>query len=462
MAINNQHKPSKYDADVIIIGSGAGGGIVMQSLANHNLKVILVEEHKLGGDCVNYSCIPTKALLESVNTFNHINNAHKFGVKVGKANLDFDDVKYWVKRAINNTGINNGDSFSRSKINHVVGHAHFINPYTISVGLKRLTAKKFIIATGASNYIPDIAGLNNIDFITYKSFLELKKIPNSVAIIGGGSVGYEFAQIFTAFGAKVHLFEKKNHILPDNDPEVSDLAESILTDSGVRMHTNSFVTSIKKTTKATLVHHTNHGQDHSVAVDSIFIATGNKANTDIGLENALVTYNDDGIKVNNKLQTSQKHIYAVGDVLGNINNASSAIKQGQIVAHNIVHRKEQYFNNLALPHVTFGYPEIASVGITEKHIKLSGKPYQTSIAPIGIVGKSFTTDYQAGFVKIVASHTGNILGASIVAPHAGELISELSVMVEKSRKACDISSTIHPFSTWSEAIRVACSKIYCI
>lgn len=456
-------KPLKYDADVIVIGSGSGGSVALQTLASHGLKVILVEQDKLGGDCANSSCIPTKALLQTASTIKTIQASARFGVKDPKYSVNLEDVKHWVNKAIRSTGVNNVDNYSGQNIGVVKGHAHFISPYTISVGLKRLSAKKFIVASGASLHTPDISGLEDVKYLTYKNVLDIKKIPNSVAIIGGGSVGYEYAQIFEAFGSKVHIFEAKNHLLPDNDSEVGDLAESVLSSSGVRVHTLSNVTALKKSAKSIIVEHKNHGQTHKISVDTVMLATGNEPNVDIGLENARVTYSDDGIKVNALMQTNQKHIFAIGDVTGANNSASSSIKQGQIAAHNIIHRKKHKFSsNRAVPHVTFGEPEIATVGITEHQMRLTGRMYQSSIAPIGIVGRSYTSDYQSGFVKIIASHTGIILGASIVAPHAGELISELSIAVQNHIKACDISNTIHPFSTWSEATRVAASKIYCI
>ena len=180
------------------------------------------------------------------------------------------------------------------------------------------------------------------------------------------------------------------------------------------------------------------------------------------MENASVTYSDEGIRVNKQLQTSQKHIFAIGDANGTNHSASSAIRQGLVAAHNIAHRKKVSFESHAVPRVSYGLPEVVVVGKTEREMKLTGLPYQTSIAPLGIIGRSHTSAYASGFVKIVASHTGVIIGASIISPQASEFASELTFAIQHHRRACDISNTIHPFSSWSDAVRVAASKIYCI
>lgn len=461
--LKSTKKPFKYDADVIVIGSGPGGSIAAHTLADENKRVIIIEEDKFGGKCPNYSCIPTKAFLEAAAAAKNAENAKKFGLTSKGHSLDFEETKHWVIKAVNNTGVNNSNlNYQDKNIGIVKGHAHFINPYTVSIGLRRLTAKKFIVAAGSSQSVPAIKGIQDIDYLTYKNILDLKKLPKSIAIIGGGSIAYEYSQIFSAFGVAVHVFEAKGHLFPSYDSEVSDLAESILASDGTRVHTQSKVESIKKSAKSLAIEHKNHGQTHKITVDAVFVASGHSPNTDIGLENALVKYTEDGIKVNSKMQTSQSHIYAIGDVTGESSNANSAFRQGQVAGHNISHRRKFNFSYHATPHVAWGIPEIASVGKTERQLRLTGKPYQTSIAPIGLVGRSFSTDYQSGFVKIVASHTGIVLGASIVAPHAGEFISELTFAVQHHRRACDIANTIHPFSSWSEAVRVAASKLYCI
>ncbi len=457
-------KPHKFSADVIVIGSGAGGSIVAQTLAQAGKRVIVVEESAVGGDCANYSCIPTKALLDTATTARMFEHASQFGIHTGKVTVEYEAVRHWALKAVDATGVTVAPDnvFSSSLIEVVKGRAHFIDANTISVALTRYTAPHFVIASGASPRVPAIDGLLDYPYVTYRSFLTQKKLPKSVAIIGGGATGYEYSQIYAALGVTTHVFESHYHLFADFDSELGDLAESALTDVGVRVHTSAKVTSVHAAKKATLVTFVHNGQKHTVSVDSIFLATGNVPNVDLGLDNAHVTYSDEGIRVNARMQTSQKNIFGVGDVAAHNTSASGAIHQGQIAAHNILHRKKQHFDSKTVPYIAYGLPEVVNIGKTERAMKLTGLPFQTAIAPLGLVGRSFSSMFDSGFVKIVATHTGYIVGASIVAPHASEFAGELTFAIQHKRRACDIANTIHPFSSWSEAVRVAASKIYCI
>jgi pyruvate/2-oxoglutarate dehydrogenase complex dihydrolipoamide dehydrogenase (E3) component len=456
-------KPRKFSADVIVIGSGSGGSIAAQTLAQSGKKVIIIEESRFGGDCANYSCVPTRALLDAATTAQVIGSSSQFGIKAS-VKVDYEAVRHWAHKAVHATGVTvpHESVFSDENIHTVTGRAHFIDPYTVSVNLTRYTAAHFIIATGASPQIPKISGLADYPYRTYRTFLKDSKLPQSVAIIGGGSTGYEYSQIFSAFGTKTHLFESHYHLFANNDSEVGDLTESILTGNGVRVHTNAKVTSVQMVKKSTLIGFSQNGQDHHISVDGVFIATGSAPNTDCGLDNAHITYSNDGIRTNSRMQTSQKHIFAVGDVVANSVSASSASRQGQIAAHNILHRKKIRYDTTAVPSIAYGLPEVVTIGTSERAMKLTGLPYQSSIAPLGMVGKSFTSSYANGFVKIIATHTGVVTGASIVAPHASEFAGELTFAIQHHRRACDIANTLHPFSSWSDAVRVAASKIYCI
>ena len=192
------------------------------------------------------------------------------------------------------------------------------------------------------------------------------------------------------------------------------------------------------------------------------IASGKAPNVDLGLENTGVYFTADGVRTNKYMQTSKKHIYAAGDITGKYLTTAVAMQESKIAAHNLYHRKKVAINYSAVPKVIYGLPEIATVGMSEHQLKLTGTPYQTAIAPIGILGQAITSNYTAGFVKITATHTGIILGASIVAPNAGEMISLLTFATQYRRYACDIANMIYPFPSWGEAIRIAAGNIRCI
>ncbi len=456
-------KPISYDFDLIVIGSGTGGSLAAHTASGLGKKVCIVESDKIGGQCPNSTCIPTKSLLEVAKTLETIETAPRHGIVVDKFTVNYESVKQWVKKAVDSTGVNQEFlAYKEDKINLIKGHAHFISPWQISVGLRRYTAKNFIIATGSRPYIPNINGLEDSGYLTYDNLFNSKNIIKSLTIIGGGAIAYEYAQICTALGTKIHVIESADHILPNEDPEISDIAESQLTDRGARVHTNAKIEYIGPAKHGKVISFIQHGQKHRIITDDILVASGKMPNIDIGLENTGVKYTDFGILVNNKQRTNQKHIYAVGDVTGQNLSTHMAAYESRIAIHNMFRRKKIALLNHAIPRVIYGMPEIAVVGKNERQIKMSGVAYQTAIAPIGIVGKSFATDYDSGFVKIIANYKGVIIGASIVAPHASEMISELTLAINFNHRACDLANTIHPFPTWSEAVRVASSKILCI
>lgn len=450
------------NVDVVIIGSGAAGSIAAHTLAQAGKRVVIVEEAHLGGDSANYGDVPTKALLEFAHVRSLVNESSRYGIAATHEPIDIQAVKHWRAQSIAKTGVtHNKTAYTNQAIRVLRGHAHFTNPYALTVGLSQLSAKYFIIATGTAIAIPNIEGLKETPYITYRSFDTLDRVPDSVAIIGSDSIAFEYAQIFEALGSRVSLFDPHAHLLSDYDSEVSDLAASVLTRRGVAVRTGSSVTRVHKSGKGIVIDYKHDSQHHHAIVDTLFVAGDRTASLDVGLDNANILYSKDGIATTRLLQTSQKHIFAIGGVAARPRSTASAIRQGQIAAHNILHRRKVRFSPRSTPDVIFGSPSIATIGVTERDIRLTGVAYQTSIAPIALVSRSFSSAYDSGFVKIIAAHNGTVIGASIVAPHASELIHELAVAVEQQLKACDIANTLHVFSSWSEATRVAASKIYC-
>lgn len=456
-------KPISYDFDLIVIGSGAGGGVAAHVAANEGKKVAIIEAGMVGGECLTGSCVPTRALLESAKTLESVQSAHQFGIRPSSVRYNYQSVQTWKQTAIQATGGGeNSAAFRSSGITVIKGHSQFISPWTVSVGLRRYSARAFLIASGSSAIIPNIPGLSETGYITYKEAANLTVVPKSIFIIGGGATAYEYAHIFSAFGGRVHVAESGPHLLPKDDPEIGDVAAAALESRGVRVHTASRVIQVSGKTGRKVVTFEQHGQQHRVAVEEIMIASGKSPNIDLGLENTGVYFTDDGIRVNRHMQTNKKHIFAVGDVTGKYMTTAAAMQESKIAAHNLYHRKKVVMNYSAVPQVIDGLPEIATVGTSERELKLTGVPYQTAIAPIGILGQAITTNYTAGFVKITATHTGIVLGASIVAPQAGEMVSLLSFAIQQRHFACDLANLIYPFPSWSEAIRIAAGNIRCI
>lgn len=455
-------KPTHISFDLIVIGSGAGGGVAALIAAGKGKRVAIIENSTLGGLCPNYACVPTKALLQAAKVYESALSAPRYGIRATSVVFNYRSVKAWKDTAVLRTGASESrQAYVHENIVVLRGRAHFIDPWTITLGSKRLTASHFLVATGSHDIIPQIEGLNEAGFITYREAIDLTQPPRSIMIIGGGPVGCEFAQIFSAFGGRVHIAESATHLLAAEDSEVGTTVANVFSERGVTVHLKTKVISIHGTKNKKTVTLETNGKRHIVQVEEILVATGKAPNTDLGLENAGVKFGERGIITNEFMESSTKHIYAAGDVTGPYMFTHTATYQSRIAAHNMFSQKKAKASYHAIPRVTFVEPEAAAVGATENELKAQNIPYQVSMAPISIIGRANTSNHSTGFVKVLASHTGVLLGASIVAPRAGELIHELTVAIHHGLKASAISDTVHAFPTWSESVRVACGQILC-
>lgn len=463
MVYKTKHiKPKHPDYDVIVVGSGSGGGVAAHMLRSRGKSVAIVEQEKMGGECPNYGCVPTKALLQAAESLNTIKHAKNFGIQVKEVKVDYPAIKLWKDRAVHNTGTHEGEAaFKNDGIHVIKGHAHFIDPWTLSVRGKRYTAHKFLIATGTHDVVPPIPGLKDTGYMGYREALELQKPPKKLFIIGGGAIGCEFAHIFSTFGSEVHIAEFAERLLAREDEEVGELVAAIFASNGVSVHTESKVIKVEKKADKKVVTFDKLGKIHKVTVDEILLAAGKAPNTDLGLENAGVSYDNHGIKVDNEMKTTNPHIFAAGDVTGGYMFTHVASYQSRIAAHNMSSSLTHVAQYHAVPRCVFTEPEVAAVGATEVELKAKKKKYQVSAIPISLVSRANTSQEDTGFVKLIADKKGRLLGASIIAPRAGELIHELTLAIQWKMKASKIQYTIHAFPTWSQAIRRAANRIDC-
>ncbi len=454
-------KPAYFDYDLIVIGTGAGGGVAAHQARQAGKKVAVVEAEKLGGECPNFGCVPTKALLQAAETYKTAKEGERFGLKATNVGFDYKKIKAWKTITVSNTGTQEGaEFFAQEGIETIHGYAHFIDPWRISVDGKRFSSKQFLIATGTKSVVPPIPGLTDAGFITYREAIDLEKPPKSLFIIGGGAIGCEFSELFSTFGTKVHIADMADRLLCLEDPEVGQLLGALFERKGIEVHTGVRVTRVAKKGTLKIVSFESNGKTQSVSVDEILLASGKVANTDIGLENAGVEYNRNGISVNEFMQTSNKHIYAAGDVVGPYRFTHTAAYQSRIAAHNMFHRegkmKAKYY---AIPRCVFTDPEVACVGYTEAQLQEKKIVYQVSAVPITVIGRANTSGVDSGFVKVIAGKQGTLLGASIISPRAGEMIHELTLAVQNHLTARQVAETVHAFPTWSEAVRKACQKL---
>lgn len=454
-------KKSTFDYDLIVIGSGAGGSAAATIAARAGKKVAIVEADTFGGDSPNWSDVPTKALLHAAQLYDEARHGARFGLRSGALGYNYPSLRAWKDLAVKRTGAGgNRRYYENEGISTFNGVAHFLSPHEITVNRRHLSASHFLVATGSHWVAPNIQGLKDVSYLTPRTILEAMRPPKSLFIIGGGTIGIEIAQLMAIFGTKVYIAEIASRLLPREDEEVGTLMERILKEQkGITSLTQTRTLAVVKDGMGKRVTYTRGGVEKSVRVDDVLIATGRVPSVDLGLENASVAYTPKGIEVDEYLQTSARHIFAAGDVLGHNSHTHTAILESRVAANNLLHKSKVSPDYTATPRLTFTHPGIASVGLLEDDCLKRDLPINKAIAPLNIVARSNTSDFRDGFVKIITDKKGVILGATVVAPHAAEIVHELALAVKLQLTARDLASTPHAFLSWSEAVRVAAAKL---
>lgn len=454
-------KKHTFDYDLIVIGSGAGGSAAATIAARAGKKVAIIEADTFGGDSPNWSDVPTKALLHAAHLYDEARHGARFGLRSNTLGYNYPSLRAWKELAVKRTGAGgNRRYYENEGIDTFNGAAHFLSPNEISVNRRHLSASHFIIATGSHWVTPNIQGLADVPYLTPRTILEAMRPPKSLFIIGAGTIGVEIAQLMAIFGTKVYLAEVASRILPQEDHEVGTLIERTLKeDKGVTSLTQTRVLSVVKENVHKRVTYTRGGVEKSVLVEDVLVATGRVPTVDIGLENASVAYTPKGIEVNSHLQTTARHIFAAGDVLGHNSHTHTALLESRVAANNILSKTKAAPDYTATPSLTFTYPGIASVGLSEDDCLKRDLPINTAVAPVNIIARSNTSDFRDGFAKIITDKRGVILGATVVAPHAAEIIHELALAVKYQLTAGQIADTPHAFLSWSEAVRVAAARL---
>lgn len=452
-------KRKKYDYDLIVIGSGAGGSVGAHYAASLGKKVALFESGDIGGECPNWACIPTKALLHAAEVYSNVQEAHLYGINIKAASFDFEHIHKWKNVVVNRTGTSHGaESFEKAGIHLIPHKASFISPHEVEANGRSYSASKFIVATGSSVFIPPVEGLKETGFITFKQAVDFKKSPKSMFIIGGGAVACEFAHIYSTFGTQVTIAARTT-LLSNEDKEVVDLVQALFEAEGIRVATGASVDSVEKKGSKKKVFYTIGTQKVEILVDEVLIATGKVPNLSFAPDKVGIITNRSGIAVDSYLQTSVPHIYAAGDVVGPYLFTHSGYYQSRIAAHNAFSNSKIRVNYRTVPRCVFISPEVASVGLSETDAKQEGIKTKVGIAAISILGRANTSNELDGFVKVVTDKNGTIIGAAIVAPRAGEMIHELALAVQLRTKASVIANMIHAYPTFSEAVKIACSMV---
>lgn len=470
----------KFDYDLAVIGSGAAGGTAAMIAAGAGLKVALVEAGAWGGANINRRDIPYAAASHFSQTFFGAIEASKFGLSSTTLKYNYPSVLNWNLVAQKRAGANSKKEFEAAGVKCISGFAQFVGPNEISISdNNNITAKKFIIATGATPIDPGITGANEAECLLPEDVFALRRIPKVVMVVGGGSTGCEIAEYLSEMGAKVLIAEISERLLPKEDPEAGEVIEGRFTKTlGIKVLTSSRVVATTKAGKETLpsgrktevvkVQFMRGGQEKSVKVEAVVLCTGSEPAVDLGLSNAGVKFSNKGIRVNAMMQTTTKHIFACGDVANatlekhadvvEISSTEKATHEAAIAASNIINHGKGMVNYKGFVRMTDTFPKVASVGLTEDECISRDMRYKHALVPLSAVTASNTQEYQDGFVKIVATRDNRIIGATIVAPNADLLIQEIVLAMRSELKLVDIATIPHVSNSFAEAIRIAARR----
>lgn len=438
----------------IVIGAGATGLEIAEGLVKTGHPVLLIEKDHLGGDCTNFGGVPSKSLIASAHIAHNIKSAEKYGIAKESSTFDASKVFARTQKIVDKMRDHDKTKrLSRRGVRMVFGIAEFIDAHTLRV-IQRggteicFSAKYIIIATGSSPQIPDIPGIFSSPYLTHETILSLTTVPKTIAFIGGGPIGIELAQAFSRLGAKVHLFLQSSHILPGEDREVQETIESVLEKEGIVFHRGAYIPKIDYREK----------QFHlcGISVDKLAVTAGRKPNIErLHLEAAGVRHTERRIDTDTCGRTSQSHIFAVGDVAG---KQSYAENQAGAVLSALLLPWHKKLSAQPIPRTTCTDPEVASVGISESEAieKFGAKKIAIYRVPLGNIDRAVTNSEETGFIKVVTKKwSSKILGATIVAPRAGEMLMEISLAMKAKIPFKRLSDLIHPHASYGQGIRKA-------
>jgi dihydrolipoamide dehydrogenase len=451
------------DFDVVVIGSGPGGYVAAIRASQLGKKTAIIERAELGGICLNWGCIPTKALLRSAEVYHLIQHSQDYGFGVKDVNIEFDKI---IKRSRDVAGrLSKGVAFlmRKNKIEVINGFGTFKDKNTIEVqlndgGTRKVTATNIILATGTrARQIPGME-VDGERVLSYREAMVLKELPKSMIVVGAGAIGVEFAYFYKTLGVDITLIEMMPHILPIEDEEISKELEKSFKKSGMKIYTDTKVEKMKKNKTNVKLTISKDGKTEELTADYVLMAIGVVPNIEnLGLEAAGIELTDrNWVKVNEYYQTSQPNIYAIGDINGPPWLAHVASKEGILAAEHIAGHKIIPIDYTNVPGCTYCVPQVASVGLTEKKAREAGYEVKIGKFPISANGKALGMGEATGFIKIIYdAKYGEMLGCHIIGPEATELITEVTLAKTIEATHAEVLHTIHPHPTLSEIVAEA-------
>jgi pyruvate/2-oxoglutarate dehydrogenase complex dihydrolipoamide dehydrogenase (E3) component len=444
-----------YDYDIGILGGGAAGLTIASGAAQFGAKTLLIEKEKsLGGDCLHFGCVPSKTLIKTANVYHLMKHAGRYGLPhLDLTTVDFREVAKRIQSVIR--VIEEHDSkerFCSLGARVEFGSARFMDEHAVLLNGGIYSAKNWVIATGSSPAVPPIEGIDTTPYITNKEIFSLESLPKSLIAIGGGPVSIEMAQAFSRLGTKVTVVELGDQILGAEDRDMAEQLMNILVSGGITFHVSSSILRVRDLgNEKEVVVKNGGGNTVSLKAETILIATGRQANLQgLGLEDIPVGFDRKGLKVDSRLRTNHKHIFAAGDTTGAYQFTHAAGYEGGIVLSNaILHlpRKADYTN---LPWCTFTDPELASIGMNEKRAAAAGIPYSVWTEEFKSNDRSLAEGEEAGRIKLLLDERERPIGVQILGPHAGELVSEWVAVMNGKVKLSTLAAAVHPYPTLGE------------
>nr|TFG55582.1 MAG: FAD-binding protein [Hyphomicrobiales bacterium] len=450
----------KLNCDICVIGAGAAGLSVASGAAQLGASVVLFERGKMGGDCLNYGCVPSKALLAAAHRAHDVRDAGRMGIRVADPVIDFPALMRHVRNAI--AAIEPHDSVERFEglgVKVIQAEAKFISPRELAGGGYEIRAKRFVIAAGSRAALPPIEGLDETPYLTNETLFSLDRLPSHLLIIGGGPIGVEMAQAFRLLGSEVNLFDRGN-ILAKDDPELAAILRQRLIDDGVIVQENARLADVSREGKDIAL--TLEGAGEKIIGSHLLVAAGRAPSVNgFGLNDAGVAFDGRGIKTDKYLRTTNKRIYAIGDVAGGPQFTHIAGYHAGIVIRNALFRMRAKVDYRALPWVTYTDPELAHVGMMEQEAhKVFGSDVHVVRASFEDNDRAIAEGNASGMIKIVARKNGRILGATIIGTNAGEIIHTWALALSQNLTLGAFNETMLPYPTRGEISKAAVSAFY--
>ena len=444
-----------YDFDIGVIGGGAAGLTVSAGAAQLGARTLLVEkEQVLGGDCLHFGCVPSKTLIKSAHVYHLMKNPQQFGLpRVDLPPVDFREISKRIQSVINI--IQKHDSEERfCKLGAKVefGEPKFSDAHTIQLNGNTYSAKNWVIATGSSPVAYPIDGLDQTPYITNREIFSLDHLPKTMIIFGGGPIGSEMGQAFNRFGTKVTIVDRAGQILGKEDKDMADAVMNVMKQEGVEFKLNSAIESVKdRGPEKEVIIKDSHGKTLSLKAEQILVAMGRGANTEgLGLEDIGVEIERGGLKVDSRLRTTRKHIYAAGDVAGGYQFTHTAGYEGGIVISNAIFHLPRKTNYTYLPWCTFTDPPLGSIGMNEQMAKSAGIDYEVWTEEFKDNDRSLAEGQNLGKIKMLLDDKEKPIGVQILGPHAGDLLAEWVAVLNGKVKLSTLAAAVHPYPTIGE------------